>query len=66
MKRNRIISVKETCIILNCSSASLYRWEKNGDLPFKKIKIGKSKVGYRFQDVFDYIENQTSEMEGGE
>jgi len=66
MNSIKILSVKELCLLLNCSKATLYRWEKNGDLPFKKIKIGKSKVGYRFQDVFDYIENQTSEMKGGE
>jgi len=59
MKRNRIISVKETCIILNCSSASLYRWEKSGILPFRKLKIGQHKVGYRLSDILNYIENQT-------
>lgn len=55
MEKNKIISVKETCAILNCSSASLYRWEKSGILPFKKLKIGKYKVGYRLSDVLSYI-----------
>jgi len=56
MKNEKIVSVKETCAILNCSLSSIYRWEKDGILPFKKVKIGRFKVGYLLSDVLDYID----------
>ena len=57
----KIISVKQTCTILNCSKATLYRWLNNGVLPFAKIKIGQHKVGFIYSDVINYIENQIVE-----
>ena len=53
----KIISVKELCEILGCSVSTIYRWDKEGFLPFKKVKIGKAKVGYKYSDVEDYLKN---------
>ena len=57
----KLISVRETCAILNCSKATFYRWLKEGTLPFKKVKIGQHKVGFLYSDVVDYIERQKVE-----
>lgn len=62
MKSQKIVSIKETCAILNCSVSSIYRWEKDGILPFNKVKIGRFKVGYLLSDILDYID-QKSELE---
>lgn len=51
----KFISVKELCRILGCSIATIYRWDKEGVLPFRKVKIGKAKVGYRYSEVEDFI-----------
>lgn len=51
----KFISVKELCSILGCSIATIYRWDKEGVLPFRKVKIGKAKVGYRYSEVEDFI-----------
>ena len=40
----KFISVKQLCKILGCSIATIYRWDKEGVLPFRKVKIGKAKV----------------------
>ena len=51
----KFISVKQLCKILGCSIATIYRWDKEGVLPFRKVKIGKAKVGYRYSEVEDFI-----------
>ena len=51
----KFISVKELCSILGCSIATIYRWDKEGVLPFRKVQIGKAKVGYRYSEVEDFI-----------
>lgn len=52
---DRILSVKEVCTLLNCSIATIYRWESEGNLPFPKLKIGPSKVGFRKSDVDAFL-----------
>jgi excisionase family DNA binding protein len=54
----KILSVKETCNILNVSVATLYRWESEGNLPFPKIHVGPSKVGFRDIDVYSHVNSQ--------
>ena len=51
----KFISVKQLCKILGCSIATIYRLDKEGVLPFRKVKIGKAKVGYRYSEVEDFI-----------
>lgn len=53
-----LLTVKQVCRILNVSIATIYRWEKEGNLPFPKLKIGPSAVRFRKSDVFQHIENQ--------
>ena len=59
----KFISVKELCRILGCSIATIYRWDKEGVLPFRKVKIGKAKVGYRYSEVEDFISEISKESE---
>jgi len=56
----KILSVKETCEILNVSVATIYRWESEGRLPFPKIKVGPSAVGFRDIDVYSHVNDQIS------
>jgi excisionase family DNA binding protein len=65
----KFISVKELCSILGCSIATIYRWDKEGVLPFRKVKIGKAKVGYRYSEVEDFISElskTTEEVNSGQ
>ena len=59
----QILTVKDVCKLLNCSIATIYRWEQEGRLPFKKIRIGPNKVGFRKVDVQAYINDQILEGE---
>jgi excisionase family DNA binding protein len=59
----KFISVKQLCKILGCSIATIYRWDKEGVLPFRKVKIGKAKVGYRYSEVEDFISEISKESE---
>ena len=59
----KFISVKQLCKILGCSIATIYRWDKEGILPFRKVKIGKAKVGYRYSEVEDFISEISKESE---
>ena len=51
-----IIRPKKLCMLLSISITTLYRWEANGQLPFKKIKVGPNVVGYRYSDVKKWLE----------
>lgn len=65
----KFISVKQLCKILGCSIATIYRWEKEGILPFRKVKIGKAKVGFRYSEVEDFISeisNSTERLNSGQ
>lgn len=59
----KFISVKQLCKILGCSIATVYRWEKEGVLPFRKVKIGKAKVGFRYSEVEDFISEISNSIE---
>lgn len=59
----KFISVKQLCKILGCSIATIYRWEKEGILPFRKVKIGKAKVGFRYSEVEDFISEISNSTE---
>ena len=39
----KFISVKQLCKILGCSIATIYRWDKEGVLPFRKVQNWKGK-----------------------
>lgn len=57
----QILTVKDVCQLMNCSIATIYRWEQEGKLPFKKLRIGPNKVGFRRSDVKAFLEEQTEE-----
>ena len=59
----QILTVKDVCQLLNVSIATIYRWEQEGRLPFKKIRVGPNKVGFRKVDVQAYINDQILEVE---
>lgn len=54
----KILRPKALCRILGISIASLYRWEKEGKLPIKKIKFGPNCVGYRRSDVEAWLNGE--------
>jgi len=51
MEDLQILTVKETCRILNCSVPTIYRWCNDGTLPIPKLKLGPNKVGFRKSDL---------------
>ena len=55
----QILTVKEVCDLLNCSVPTIYRWEKEGTLPFPKIRISRHKVGFRKSDVEEFLNSQS-------
>lgn len=61
LKNLKFLTVKQVCELLNCSIATIYRWEKEGELPFPKIRVGKSKVGFRQSDVESFIHDRVEE-----
>ena len=62
-KIEEILTVKEVCRILKCHISTIYRWESEGNLPFKKIRVGRGKVGFRKSDVLNFINEQVEEIE---
>lgn len=59
----QILTVKQVCKALNCHISTIYRWEKEGTLPFQKIRISRGKVGFRKSDVMNFINSQVEEPE---
>jgi len=57
MDELQLIRPKKLCSLLDISIATLYRWESEGKLPIPKVKIGPGAVGFRRQDVEDWIES---------
>lgn len=55
----QVLTVKEVCNLLNCSVPTIYRWEKEGTLPFPKIRISRHKVGFRKSDVEGFLNRQS-------
>lgn len=61
MKDLQLIRPSELCDLLSISIPTLYRWEAQGKLPIKKVKIGPGAVGFRREDVEAWIEESTEE-----
>ena len=59
MKDLQLIRPSELCDLLSISIATLYRWEAQGELPIKKVKIGPGAVGFRKEDVEAWIKEST-------
>lgn len=51
MEDLQLIRPKKVCELAGISIPTLYRWEAEGKLPVKKIKIGPGSVGFRKVDV---------------
>ena len=65
MKSLQILRPQELCKLLGISIPTLYRWEQQGHIPIKKIRFGKSAVGYRLADVERWLkDSQEAEREG--
>jgi excisionase family DNA binding protein len=62
MKDLQLIRPSELCDLLSISIATLYRWEAQGKLPIKKVKVGPGVVGFKKSDVEAWIkESQDSD-----
>lgn len=55
----RLISRKETLILIGISNATLWRWIKAGRFP-APLKIGKKKVAWRSSVLAEWIAQRTT------
>ncbi len=46
------ISVKESCLILNCSEVTLWKLRKEGIIPFTRIK---RTIRFKKSDILNYL-----------
>lgn len=51
---NSIIRPSELCDMLSVSKTTLWRWEKDGQLP-SRIKISDRAVGWRYKDIDQWL-----------
>ena len=59
----QILRPKEVCKLLGgIHISTLYRWMDEGKFTLKKIQLGPRAVGFRRQDVEQFIENQIEEQ----
>lgn len=54
---NIVMRTKQVCDLLNCSPSTVNRLVKAGKLP--KIRISERAVGFRYQDVLNYVDSCT-------
>lgn len=59
MKDLQLIRPSELCDLLSISIPTLYRWESQGKLPIKKVRIGPGAVGFKRCEVEAWIEEST-------
>ena len=55
---DRIINIEEVRKLVNLSRSTIWRKEQTGEFP-RRVSLTSSRVGWRYQEVIDWIRNKT-------
>lgn len=61
---NKLLTREEAAEFLGVKKNTLAEWACNKRHPLKYVKVGRL-AKYKYQDLLDYVDNQTQTIKGG-